>query len=166
MDINTAKHELQLTHIYDLLEENGVLVNYHKKQNAEEVDMLAIRMPDIEEAYIFLSFIPLSNEKYQAIDLLQIHYTLPEKIRLEYSSEIYLFLSRVNNYLPFGNLCIIDDDICNRHIIPNPRFENMDISVLLDILNLYLETLGVVETMISQVNSGQIDHQEALTLFR
>jgi hypothetical protein len=165
MNINTAKHQLQLVHLHDLLKEQGVFVNYHEKEKDEEIDMLSIRMPDIEEEYILLSFIPMEGDEYNSIDLIQIHYTLPEKLELTFSPEVYLFVSRVNNYLPLGNLSIIEDSICNRHIVPHARFENIEINVLLDILNLYIQTLGIIEGIIHKLNNGTIDHKEALALF-
>ena len=162
LDRIKEKYQLQLLQIQDLLAAQEIAVQYTEATDEEAVDTLTLPIPDSDGLYLLIAFLELPAREYTALDLLQIHATLPTELALAHLSEIYLFISQVNNELPFGSLCMVRETVCLRHIVPVARFELLSSDMLLDVLNLFIHVLGVVEAVIHRLNIGEIDHQQAL----
>ncbi len=117
-----------------------------------------------EHGTVNIMYIPLAEDHFEDIRLLQFYAPVVSQIDLAKGSDLLTLLNEANFICPVGAFSISGkNEIGFKYVFPVNRFDIIEEQTFLNIFNLYLECLISMRDVITNTNEGKISLKDALT---
>lgn len=118
------------------------------------------------DRFVNFSFVPLSEEDLQHINLLQFYTSLPIEIENEHIDEVKKLLHVINTHMAIGHFGIQEDgEIYIRYIYPTHRIHGVNEQQFLETFLLYISMIDLHEKIIEEVGTGKLSLEDAVASF-
>lgn len=118
------------------------------------------------DRYVNFSFVPLSEDDLQYINLLQFYTTLPLEVKEEYIDDVKKLLHVINSHMAIGHFGVQEDgEAYIRYIYTTHRIHGVNEQQFLETLLLYISMIDIHEEMIEKVGIGEVALSEAIAAF-
>lgn len=118
------------------------------------------------DRYVNFSFVPLSEDDLQFINLLQFYTTLPVEVKEQYIDDIHTLLHVINTHMAIGHFGIQEDgEVYIRYIYTTHRIHGVNEQQFLETLMLYTSMIDIHEEIIEKVGIGEMKLSDAIATF-
>ena len=161
-----AKSLVELRQIKEHLTElkyNSVLI---EKSKVFPINVLVCHLPKDNkerERNLSFGFMPVEENSFRKLSLLQLHLVLPEFEFKTNINDINLFITYLNQVTTIGSFSINHKkEIALRYIYTMPKYDLPDKGVIKELTQLFLLNVNVFGTKIEELALGNISLEDAM----
>lgn len=163
-----ARHLAQLGFLQRILDDAELATTMLEKSDLLPIHILMAGFSQDKEGrdrFLHFSFLPLSDDELEAVQLLQIYFTFPFAMKPECKQDVAMLLLELNTRLPIGHIGINDqDEIHYRYIYALSAGETFKEEETLDIVQLFVHMCDMFADSLEKVADGSMSWSDAVNM--
>jgi hypothetical protein len=160
-DFLNLKDQLVLLKIKDFLENISVQSTMIEASELHPLNVLQAVTPEL--ASINIMYLPLPEDHFTEIRLLQLHSLIIANAEIQKRTELLILLNELNNQSPFGTFSISKKgELSFKYIYPIARFEIPEETPFQETFSLYENCLMSFRKLIILLNNDELSLEDVL----
>jgi hypothetical protein len=159
-DFIDIKEQILLNQIKDILNENSIVSTLIESSSYIPYNVL---VTTIDEINFNIMYLPVEEDLFRSIRLLQHYATIVEDIPKELDSEINELIKAHNKHIPLGFFYVTDEnELSFKYVISIPRFDPVNADQYGEMFMVLQQSVIQIKNKFLQFISGEISYDQAL----
>lgn len=159
-DFINIKEQIILNQIKDILEDNSITSTLIESSSYIPYNVL---VTTIDEINFNIMYLPVEEDLFRSIRLLQHYATIVEDIPKEFESEINELIKAHNKQIPLGFFYVTDEnELSFKYVISIPRFDPVNADQYGEMFMVLQQSVIQIKNKFLQFISGELSYEQAL----